>query len=92
MSGQSNDVARLFEMRMQVIGRLSQENAEHLRIVQLRSGQDVLSMKSPDAAEINAAQQDAEAQLEACEQRIGKLELELAEIDKEIATAAQKEN
>lgn len=92
MPGQSTDIAGLFEKRMQVIGKISQETAEHMRLLQLSSGAQVLLMKASEAEAGDAAQQDAEAQLEACQHRLDALELELAGVDEQIATATQKED
>ena len=92
MSGQSSDVSVLFAKRMQLITQISQENAGRLRILQRHSGHEVLSMKSPESAEINAIQQETETQLDMCRKRIEALELELSEIDKQIAAAALEED
>ena len=92
MSSQSRNVARLFEKRMQLISRLSQENAEHLRLTQVSNGHQILLLKDPAVSEIEADLKDAETQIEACQQRINALEMEMAGIDEQVATATQKDD
>lgn len=92
MPGQSNDMARLFESRMQVISALSKENAEMLRILQLRSGHDILMMKDPESSETDIGQDAAEDEMKACKARIDALEAQLAGIDQQIETAATTED
>ncbi|MDU9004448.1 hypothetical protein [Sedimentitalea todarodis] len=91
MSGQSNTLTGLFEQRMHLIGHLSQENAKHLQFLQRLSGHKVLLMKEPDTEETIIAQEDTQAQLAACQERIETLESEMNRVDKAIAEAAQKE-
>ncbi|MFA3920398.1 hypothetical protein [Ruegeria hyattellae] len=92
MPGHSNDIPELFEKRMQVIGRISQENTELLRLLQLSGGHDILRMKDPKLTEVNDIQNSTETELAACQSRIDDLELEMARIDEEIETAAEKED
>ncbi len=91
MSGQSIAVPNLLAQRMRVISQLSQENSGLLRFLQQQSGHQVLLMKDPDAANTLASKHQIEAQLDACQQRITKLEQELSGIDAEIAAATHEE-
>ncbi|MFD1157308.1 hypothetical protein [Roseovarius aestuarii] len=91
MPGQSTDAPHLFESRMQVINELSQENAELLRLLQRRSGHDILMMKDPDSQETTEIQHATDAALADCQTRIDDLESKLSRIDEQIEAAAKKE-
>jgi hypothetical protein len=49
-------------------------------------------MKDPKLTEVNDIQNSTETELAACQSRIDDLELEMAGIDEEIETAAEKED
>lgn len=91
MPGQSDDIPILFERRMQLINELSKENAGYLRLLQLRSGQEVLMMKDPDSKETTESQVATEVEFEGCQARIDDLQLKLSRIDEQIEAAAKKE-
>ena len=91
MPGQSDDIPRLFERRMQVINGLSQENAALLRLLQQRGGHDILMMKDPDSEETIQTQVATDAEVVGCQARIDDLQLKLSRIDEQIEAAAKKE-
>ncbi|WP_372580259.1 hypothetical protein [Ruegeria hyattellae] len=91
MSGQSAEITDLFHEWMLLVSTLSQANAEHLRILQLRSGFDILLMKNSDATDVIDSQRESEVNLGASQARIEKLENAVAELDAKIEAATKLE-
>ncbi len=92
MTGQSEDVAQLFEKRMVLVDLLSRANAEQLRILQLNSGFDILMMKDGPSDDVTDQQNKAEESLDATRACIEALEQDVAAIDAKIAAATNLED
>ena len=92
MPGQSEEIANLFEKRMLLVDLLSRANAEHLRILQLNGGFDILLMKDTESTEVTNCQNKAEASLGATQACIDALENDVAKIDAIIAAATKMED
>ena len=92
MTGQSEDVAQLFQKRMVLVDLLSRANAEHLRILQLNSGFDILLMKDGASDDVTEQQNKAEESLDATRACIDALEKDVAAIDTKIAAATKLED
>ncbi len=91
MTGQCEDITKLFEKRMALVCLLSRANAEHLRILQLNSGFDILLMKNSDSTDVADRQNKAEQDLGATQACIDALEKDVAAIDAKIAAATNLE-
>ncbi|WP_146589837.1 hypothetical protein [Puniceibacterium confluentis] len=76
---------------MSVITALSQANADYLRALQLRSGSDILLLKDDLTPVGQAALNEAETALAACQVRIDTLEQDLARIDLDIQATENRE-
>ena len=76
---------------MVLIDLLSRANAEHLRILQLNSGYDILLMKDAESTDVTNCQTKAEASLGATQACIDALEKDVAEIDAKISAATKME-
>ena len=91
MSDQVNDIDNLFRKRTTLVGEISQNNAEHMRILQLSSGIDVLLMNDHDSPDTIKNKSEIDAKIASSLARLDKFEAELAKIDKQIEIALNKE-
>ncbi len=91
MSDKRSDIDNLFRKRTTLVSEISQNNAEHMRILQLSSGIDVLLMNDHDSPEAIKNKSDIEAKLASSLARLNEFEAELAKIDNQIEVALNKE-
>ena len=91
MTGQPEEIAKLFKKRMVLVDMISRATAEHLRVLQLNSGFDILRMKDADSTDVTNCQTKAEASLGATQACIDALEKDVAEIDAKISAATKTE-
>lgn len=91
MSDQMNDIDNLFRLRTNLVSEISQTNAEHMRILQLSSGIEVLLMNDHESTEAIQNKSDVEAKISSSLARLEKFEAELAKIDSQIEMALNKE-
>lgn len=92
MSGQFNKLEALFQQRMAVISALSQANADCLRALQMHAGNDILLMTQSPGQTVVTAQNETNAEIEACNARIEALEADLSQIDLKIENIAKEED
>jgi len=91
MSDQRHDIDNLFRQRTNLVREISQNNAEHMRILQLSSGIEVLLMNDNDSPEAIQNKSDIEAKIASSLARLNEFEAELAKIDSQIEMALKKE-
>ncbi|WP_170759008.1 hypothetical protein [Ruegeria lacuscaerulensis] len=91
MSGQSEKTAELFRKRTHIVSQLSQENTRFLRLLQRRSGVEILLAKNPDSIEMESTNSQFEFELENSQRRIASLERDVAGIDEKLESLAKLE-
>lgn len=91
MSDQLKNIDNLFRQRTNLVREISQSNAEHMRILQLSSGIDVLLMNDNNSPEAIQNKSDIEAKIASSTARLDKFEAELAKIDSQIEIALKEE-
>lgn len=91
MSDQLKDIDNLFRQRTNLVREISQSNAEHMRILQLSSGIEVLLMNDNKSPEAIQNKSDIEAKIASSSARLDEFEAELAKIDSQIEIALKEE-
>ena len=91
MSDQLKDIDNLFRQRTNRVREISQSNAEHMRILQLSSGIEVLLMNDNKSPEAIQNKSDIEAKIASSSARLDEFEAELAKIDSQIEIALKEE-
>lgn len=95
MTGQSRNIQTIFEARLALIQVISEANSEVLRLNQIASGMMILDQKNKeDGADVAPAETEraaVEAALERCHDHIETLEADLAELDRELKTATERQ-
>ncbi|ASJ74858.1 hypothetical protein [Granulosicoccus antarcticus] len=91
MTGESNTIESLMLQRAELIGKLSQATAEHMRILRVSSGIDVLLMKQPQSPEDIKSKSETEARITNSQSHVDMLEASLAVIDNNIETTLNSE-
>lgn len=83
MSDRTRGVDAILTERLTTIAEISQLTAEHLRLTQMRAGQEIERLRDPHGA-APAALAEAEDGLAGLSARIEALELRLSRIDAEL--------
>lgn len=91
MSDQVNEIDVLFRRRNTLIGNISLKNADHLRMLQLSGGIEVLLLKDDESPNVNQNKSDTDSKIATSLIELSELETELTEIDKQIEFALNKE-
>ena len=91
MTSESSSTENLILQRIELIGKLSQATAEHLRILQAGSGLDFLLMQQPQSQAFKDEKAEAENKIASNQRFINELESELALIDKRIESTLNAE-
>lgn len=91
MASQSNPFEALLQKRMELLMKIAEANANHLRLQQKKSGNDFLLMMEPNGDQSKTPQDDTDAALDVNLIRLESLDQRMARIDQEIANAAGKE-
>jgi len=91
MASQSNPFEALLQKRMELLMKIAEANANHLRLQQIKSGKDFILMMEPNGDPSEEPQEDTEAALDVNLIRLEALDQRMARIDQEIANAAGKE-
>lgn len=84
MTNHSSIFDKMLYKRTVLICKLSQKNAEHLRLLQLINGAELLLMKDPNSTDEVHVKSDATSKIVNCLAYIAELETEVAEHDKQI--------
>lgn len=91
MSDESKGIDKLLIKRTELVGELSLATAEHLRMLQMSSGIDVLLMKQPQSAEGLDSKFETDTRISNSQSRIEALEISLAAVDSDIAESLNSE-
>lgn len=91
MPDQRSEINSVLRERITLIGKIAQANAEHLRLLQLLSGTEILLMKDPKSPELMQTMSDTEIGITNSQTGIEALEAELAELDTRIEITLNKE-
>ncbi len=91
MSGRPDAIESLLIQRLELVGKLSQATAEHMRILQMSRGIDVLLMKQPESPETCQNRSETDNSIADSQAAIDSLESSLAVIDKSIESIMNTE-
>ncbi|WP_353476698.1 hypothetical protein PVT71_28330 (plasmid) [Salipiger sp. H15] len=95
MTGQPRSIPDILSARLCTIQSIASANAEHLRLSQLAGGMMVLDMKDEADGTTSTQRDEARGQvyaaLQATIDAIRELELQLADLDRELEAAVARE-
>lgn len=84
MSDQRRTVQDVLMERLETTQAISEVTAEHLRLMQKKSGMQVLDMAEEDDTGVAREIERNDGALETCEEQIGALEQRLGQLDDEL--------